>query len=371
MKFAIITHVNHIKNSQGRFAYAPYVREMNLWLNEVDEVIIVAPEEVGEPNAIHESYCKNVELVKVPTFSFTSIKALLKALILMPIIFFKIVSVMRKADHIHLRCPGNMGLLGCFAQIFFPSKPKTAKYAGNWDWNSKQPWSYRLQQHILRNTFLTRNMKVLVYGDFEPGNRNIKPFFTATYTESERISISPRDLKAPIRFVFAGTLSSGKQPDYAISLVIQLQKLGVNAELDVYGEGIEKQTLSKIIEENQAESFVRLNGNADRATLLQAYKNSHFLILASKSEGWPKVVAEAMFWACVPIATRVSCVPFMLDEGNRGVLLSLNLESDEKDLSQLINQEEKYKQMAIAARDWSQKFTLDLFAQEIKLLLGK
>ena len=31
MKFAIITHVPHIQSQNQYFAYAPYVREMNIW----------------------------------------------------------------------------------------------------------------------------------------------------------------------------------------------------------------------------------------------------------------------------------------------------------------------------------------------------
>jgi len=43
MKFAIITHVIHGKDSGNYFGYEPYVREMNLWLKYTSEVIIVAP----------------------------------------------------------------------------------------------------------------------------------------------------------------------------------------------------------------------------------------------------------------------------------------------------------------------------------------
>jgi hypothetical protein len=39
---------------------------------------------------------------------------------------------MRVADHIHLRCPSN---IGCWVACSnsFPKTPKSAKYAGNWD----------------------------------------------------------------------------------------------------------------------------------------------------------------------------------------------------------------------------------------------
>ena len=43
MKFAIITQVPHVFQKGNYFAYAPYVREMNIWSKYVDEFIIVAP----------------------------------------------------------------------------------------------------------------------------------------------------------------------------------------------------------------------------------------------------------------------------------------------------------------------------------------
>ena len=46
------------------------------------------------------------------------------------------------------------------------------------------------------------------------------------------------------------------------------------------------------------------------------------MILPSKSEGWPKAIAEGMFFGCIPIATPVSCVPWMLADGSRGILVS-------------------------------------------------
>ena len=38
MKFAIITHTLHKRKNEKLFAYEPYVREMNLWLENVSLV---------------------------------------------------------------------------------------------------------------------------------------------------------------------------------------------------------------------------------------------------------------------------------------------------------------------------------------------
>lgn len=372
MKFAIITHVNHIQNGEDYFAYAPYVREMNIWLKYVDEVIVVGPSSKGNPTAIDLNYIHHkIDFRQVSEFSFTSLKNNLISLYKLPRIFWTIFLAMKKADHIHLRCPGNMGLVGCFVQILFPKKIKTAKYAGNWDPKSKQPWTYKLQKYILSNTFLTRNMQVLVYGDWKNQTKNIKPFFTATYADIEKKSIQKINFDSTIEFVFVGSLVAGKNPMYALKVVEQLAKKGNNVVLNFYGEGLEKVTLANYIKENQLQNIVFLNGNQNKETVKNAYERSHFVILPSKSEGWPKAVAEGMFYGCVPIATSVSCVPFMLDNGKRGVLLEMNLENDLLQIENCITNLDSFFSKSKLAAEWSQNYTTDVFEAEIKNILNK
>ena len=370
MKFAIITHVIHNEFQNRYFAYAPYVREMNIWLNFVDELIIVAPLENGNITAIDLAYTSSkIHFYKVPTFDFINFKNSMYSLAQFPYLFWQIYKGMQQADHIHLRCPGNMGLLGCLVQMIFPTKPKTAKYAGNWDPKAKQPLSYRLQKWILSNTFLTRNMQVLVYGEWENQSKNIKPFFTATYQESDKEPLRVLNLKEKINFVFVGTLVAGKNPLYALQIIAALVKKGYNVTLDVYGEGILREQLQEYIIKEQLHTSVVLHGNQNAEVVKKAYQNSHFVILPSKSEGWPKAIAEGMFWGCVPIATPVSCVPFMLDFGNRGLLLQMDLEKDIQKLENILANQLDFNTKRINAAHWSRKYTVDVFEAEIKKML--
>ncbi|HEY6143486.1 MAG TPA: glycosyltransferase [Flavobacterium sp.] len=370
MNFVIITHVPHILEQNKYFAYAPYVREMNIWIKELDKVTIVAPESNSKRTAIDIYYeHENVEFVRIDGFDVLNLKSIFSTVFKIPGICWSIYSAMRKADHIHLRCPGNIGLLGSLVQILFPSKIKTAKYAGNWDPKSKQPLSYKLQKWILENTFLTRNMQVLVYGQWEGSSKNIKPFFTATYHEVDKLPIIDKGLQQQIRFVFVGTLVTGKNPLYAIQLVEALYKKGCNVALSLYGEGAERSRLEQYISQNNLERIISLEGNQAKDEVKKAYEQSHFVILPSESEGWPKAIAEGMFWGCVPVATKVSCVPFMLDYGNRGVLLKMTLDKDVSQLEVLLQNEIDYKNKSQKASDWSRKYTLDVFEQEIKKML--
>ncbi|SFB21296.1 Glycosyltransferase involved in cell wall bisynthesis [Flavobacterium swingsii] len=370
MTFVIVTHVPHIIENNQYFAYSPYVREMNVWLKYVDKVIIVAPIENAKTTPIHIHYeHTNITFVAIGNFDILSAKSIFQTLFKIPSILFKIFSSFKKADHIHLRCPGNVGLLGSLVQILFLSKTKTAKYAGNWDSKAKSPISYRLQKYILSHTFLTRNMQVLVYGEWENSTKNIKPFFTATYKESDKEEVVSRNLQGIIKILFVGTLSIGKRPLYAIQLVEKLIQNGFQIEFSIFGEGKERKNIEEYISENKLQDSLTLHGNKTTSIIQKAYQESHFVLLPSQSEGWPKVIAEGMFWGCVPIATSISCVPNMLDYGNRGLLLQVDLEKDVKTIQELINNSALYQEMASNGIKWSRKYTLDYFEQEIKLLL--
>lgn len=371
MNFVIITHVQHIEDNSKYFGYAPYVREMNIWLKYVDHVTVVAPIGKTKLDNIHLDYQhKSLEFKEVSNFNATSFLNSLQTLLKLPSILWTIFWAMKKADHIHLRCPGNMGLLGCLIQILFPNTPKTAKYAGNWDPNAKQPFSYKIQKRILNSTFLTKNMQVLVYGEWEGSSKNIKPFFTATYSNKEIVSSVSKASNNQIDFMFVGTLSAGKQPLYAVQLIEELKKKNYEVHISVFGDGILRDEIQDYISKNNLKNQITIFGNQTKDTIKKAYQKNHFLILPSKSEGWPKVVAEAMFFGCVPLTTDVSCVNYMIGNGKRGEILSMNIKDDVAKILNLIRNESEYLRKSEAASIWSQHFTTEYFESEIIKLLA-
>jgi glycosyltransferase involved in cell wall biosynthesis len=370
MRFLIISHALHKTKDQQLFSYAPYVREMNLWLNHVDTVEIVAPLVYGAISNIETAYHhENLVLTEVPSLAFTSFTKTFRSLFKLPIIFFKLYKASKKADHIHLRCPGNIGLMGCFVQIFFPKKIKTAKYAGNWDPRAKQPLSYKLQKWLLSNTLLSKNMTVLVYGEWKNQSKNIKPFFTATYSNTERETPHTRNYAGNLNVVFAGTLTEGKRPLLAIQIIEALHQQGKPVFLDMYGDGVLKETLQRYITQQGLEKMVTLHGNQSKNVIKEALKSAHFSILPSKSEGWPKALAESMFFGAIPLATPVSCVPYMLDFGNRGILIEADLQKALATILDALKDAETLKSMSKNASNWSQTYTLDVFETEISKLL--
>ena len=373
MKLVVISSAPIVQKEGENYLYAPYEKEMQLWAKHANSIQFCCPIwKEDKKLLIAPISFETTPTIELKEFDITSFSNMLRAIPSAFVDLIRIFEAMKKADHIHLRCPGNMALLAAVVQIFFPKKVKTAKYAGNWDPKARQPFTYKLQRWILSNTILTKNIQVLVYGDWENQTKNIKPFFTATYSESEILNanfrIQNKDQES-IKFLFVGTLSRGKQPLYAIQIVEELFKKGKNVTLDLFGDGAMKSEIETYIRNNDLESIIQLKGNQSKESVLKAYQSSHFLILPSKSEGWPKVVAEAMFWGCVPIASPVSCVSYMMGNGSRGVILQEELNQDVDQIEAVISKQEVYQKMASEGQTWSRQFTTDKFEAEIKKLL--
>lgn len=369
MKFLVITNAPTLFQNNKQKAYAPYVNEMDLWFKYAEKVRIVSPTKYDKPLLIKEFQRQDIEVISIPGLDFTNAKSAIKSLFGIPVIIWMIFKNLFWAEHIHLRCPGNIGLFTSVLQVLFPSKPKTVKYAGNWDPESNQPLSYRIQKKILSSTILTKKVKVLVYGEWENQTKNIVPFFTASYHESDMEEVASKNLTENINLIFVGALAPGKRPDLSLEVCHELYKKGISVQLNIFGDGALRTQLESYVKEHSLENIVKLHGNVPKETVKEAFKNSHFLIFISKSEGWPKVVAESMFWKCLPLSSKVSCVPSMIGHGTRGSIVKPNVDDVVKEVEYYLDNESIYLQKTEEACQWSRQYTLEKFDLEIKKLL--
>nr|WP_240665768.1 glycosyltransferase [Lutibacter sp. HS1-25] len=172
-----------------------------------------------------------------------------------------------------------------------------------------------------------------------------------------------------LKLIYVGGLTPGKQPLLSVQVVHKLKKKGYAVQLDMYGDGIERTKIADYILDNALEDVVVLHGNTSKEIVKEAYQKAHFLVFVSKSEGWPKVVAEAMFWACVPITSSVSCIPSMLDFGKRGSIVNADANEIISAIETYLQNPSIYKEQAQKAMDWSRQYTLEKFEEEIGKLL--
>ncbi|GAB3218775.1 glycosyltransferase family 4 protein [Algoriphagus aestuariicola] len=367
----IITCVQHIEKDGIYYAYGPYVREMNLWIQSKEVVTVLAPVvHTKSPGKIDIAYSHpNLRFRAVPAYHVQSWPARFCAIWQVPLILFKMALEMSKASQIHIRIPGNMGLLGMFVQVLFPNKPKVIKYAGNWDSESSQPLTFKIQRNIANSTFLTKNSKVLVYGNWPDSSSNVVPLFTASYRAIEAKPVAKSPLGEKVKLAFVGAIYSGKNPETGIHLSRLLKDRGIDFEFTYCGDGVMREEMEKLSQELGVSEQVVFLGNVTADDIKRILGESHFLIFISRTEGWPKAVAEAMFWGCVPFTSAVSCVPEMVGRNQeRGVLLENDPAKILSAMLPFLEDEELYLKTSRQAMEWSREFTLEKFQEEIAKL---
>lgn len=182
------------------------------------------------------------------------------------------------------------------------------------------PWSYRFQRW-----WLTRGLHrglVTVNGRWPNQATHVRSFLNPCLTETELregLEASRRKhLCQPVRLLFVGRIESAKGADICLEVLAQLGKSGTAAQLDLVGEGEERPMFEQQARDLNVASRVRLHGGLPRDALGRFYEPAHFILLPSDSEGWPKVLSEAMAYGVVPIASAVGSIPEYLADFSTG-----------------------------------------------------
>ncbi|PJJ71830.1 poly(glycerol-phosphate) alpha-glucosyltransferase [Diaminobutyricimonas aerilata] len=121
----------------------------------------------------------------------------------------------------------------------------------------------------------------------------------------------------PSRGIMLATLTSRKRVDHAVRAVTAASA-STRVTLDVYGDG----ELRSRIERAAAlsEGVVRLHGHDPDAR--RRLEEASFLLLTSRSEGFPLVLVESMAAGCLPIAYDISYGPAdIIRHGRNGMLV--------------------------------------------------
>ena len=100
--------------------------------------------------------------------------------------------------------------------------------------------------------------------------------------------------------ISAGTLTKRKGFDVLIEAMKDVVKT-VDAKLIILGEGYQRDSLQKMIDDYDLNQNIKLVGH--KSNPLKYYYHSDIYALSSYSEGLPNVLIEAMMCGCTPVAT--------------------------------------------------------------------
>jgi poly(glycerol-phosphate) alpha-glucosyltransferase len=117
--------------------------------------------------------------------------------------------------------------------------------------------------------------------------------------------------------VVLASLGARKRVEHAVQAVADARRLGVPAELDIYGDGPRRRRVAQLAQRTDG---VRLHGFQPGASA--ALRDRSFLLLTSTSEGSPLCVLEALAAGCLPIAYDIPFGPAdVIRDGVNGFLV--------------------------------------------------
>ena len=363
-RLVVISPVVHYRHRGRLYAYAGYAREIDVWADLFGRVTIAAPCR-DEPPA---GDClpltgEHITLHRVIETGGTTWRKKALQVLALPVLTWQLHRAMRKAGVILVRCPGNLGLLGAMLAPFY-SPCLVAKFAGQWNGYSGEPWTWRLQRRLLGSRWWPG--PVLVYGAWPNQPPHVVPLFTSVLTAADlsraRRARLHRRFGGPLRILFVGRLVPTKNADVLISALARLEAKSVAVRCDIVGDGPDRPRLEAQAARLGLSQRVSFSGGLPLPEVLDRYERADVLVCASETEGWPKVIAEGMAFGLVCIGSDRGLMPWMLDEGRGLVVPAGNVEALAVALERVATDPEVARASARATEEWRHYSLEDLRA---------
>jgi glycosyltransferase involved in cell wall biosynthesis len=371
MKLLIVSHVIHFHHQGKDWAYGPYAREIDLWADLFPEVRISCPVRHEAPPGDCVAFSRpNISLVPLPEAGGETLAAKLTLALYTPLIMLGLMRAMWWADAIHVRCPGNIGLLGAFLAPLF-SRNLVAKYAGSWMQMPGDEFTTRLQRWLLRNWF---RGPVTVYGEWPGQPAHIVPFFTSLTSEEQmdraRRVVASRQPSDTVRALYTGRLSKAKNIDCMLEAAAAARRQGVAVRCTIIGDGPERESLEALAKRLGIADQVVFTGGVTFDVVLEHLEKSDVLVLTSETEGWPKSAAEAMAFGLICIGSKRGFFQKML-EGKGIAVEPRDVAALTGAFTAIARNPRKYEQMRGQAAAWAQQFSMEGLRDAIRALLEK
>jgi glycosyltransferase involved in cell wall biosynthesis len=186
-------------------------------------------------------------------------------------------------------------------------------------------------------------------------------------TEIERLVARRKDL--PFRLLFIGVEWERKGGDYAVALAENLVRHGVPVELTVVGCRVPRSSKRPFVVEC---GYLSKKKPKELAELERLLMEAHFLILPSRAECAPVVIAEANSFGVPIVGADTGGFPTLIKNGHTGFYFPLGtfVENATAEITRLRKDAPAYEKLALNAfRESDKRLNWDHAGQQVKTLL--
>lgn len=372
-KLVIISHTEHYIDTDGVVkGWGSTINEINFLADSWKEIHHVACLYNTSPPLSSLPYTKsNIQFVPISPYGGKRIADKLLIFVKVPKIIFQVIRTIRGASEVQLRLPTSMGifLLPLFSFLIPIKFTFWVKYAGNWG-QLNPPLSYKFQRWWLQKNKAKCNVTINGFWENQPSHclSFENPCLTLDDIEKGKEIAKNKSFEAPFVFCFVGRLESAKGMDRIISAFQNIPKNKI-AKIHFIGDSPEMEKYKK------ATAFLNdsvfFHGFLGKKEVHELLIKSHFLLLPSNSEGFPKVIAEAACYGVVPIVSAVGSISHYVNKSNGFVWdLSSSITYTQVLKEALDNNAEELKDKSNAIVELAEKFTFDNYLVSLNTILS-
>ncbi len=367
MKIVVISHTNHFYNEEGQVVgWGPTIKEIDHLAEHFGEVVHVAclhGKEVTAPSSSLPYSNKNVKFVPIPTYGGVALKDKISIITSAATILRIVSREVKNADVFQFRAPTSMGMYVIPYLSLFSKKNGWYKYAGNWV-RKEQPFSYTFQRWWL---LTMQRRKITINGKW-PNQHELCYSFENPCIEKEdrvqgNISLNDKSYDSPYRLCFVGRLDKEKGIYQMLDALNEYPKKEMFECIDIVGDSKEREDMEAYAQKLSLP--VTFHGALPRKEVFGIYSKSHMILLPSESEGFPKVIAEAANFGCVPVVSNVSSIGHYVNESN-GYLWKVGQSSFQEFFQGLEFKPDMLKSKSKNAYEMAGLFTFDRYMKKLE-----
>lgn len=372
MRLLVVSHTPHYRRDGELVGWGSTVRELDQLATRFADVRHVAAlhDEPAPANAVAYR-ARNIELVAVPPSGGDGLRAKLGVVEAGRVYLETIARELARADMVHVRAPASIALIA-IALLATRRQPQLRwfKYAGSWRPQGFDHITYAVQRWLLRSHLA--GGVVTVNGDRGPAPRWLMSMYNPSLDGETlgrgRVAAREKRLGKPLRLVFVGRVDAEKGAPRAIAIVERCTDLGLDVELDMIGDGPARAELER--HARARDLRCRFWGWLPPDQVLERFRDVHVSLLPSRTEGWPKVLSEAMAFGVVPVASRVGAIPSYLERWRLGAAIEVEAIDDYvAALTTYVHQPERWAEESRRAVELAELFGFDHYLAEVDAIV--
>lgn len=209
--------------------------------------------------------------------------------------------------------------------------------------------------------------------DRAPSARNstIRWIFSTSLTRAEIESSCKRRSELPLhpRLITICRIEKGKGVEVVLESLHLLLKNIPGLTLDIVGSGSALNDLQLLARDLGLGDHVIFHGQVDHRKVIDLLKEADLFCFPTSSEGFPKVVIEALACGLPVITTRVSVLPKLIETGCGILLDEATPVSMANSVRKCLEDADLYRKMSDQAISTAQQYSLENWRDTIKEML--